>query len=465
MNPRPNQLRSVIPKSRAIQLGIALLILLGSLLAGGSAFFVSRQITLASLGAVGGSNPQLEGSQSTNGQGQASDAVGGGNNPLAPEVEPELATWDGVGRVTLLLLGLDYRDWDAGEKYSRSDTMILLTLDPLARTAGILSIPRDMWVAIPGFQHGKINTAYYLGDAYKIPGGGPGLAVKTVENFLGVPINYYAQVDFGTFVKFIDEIGGVKVDVKESIVIDMLGSGSATKKKLQPGVQVLPGEWALAYARNRYTEKGDFDRAQRQQQVIFGIRDRILDFDLLPSLIAKAPALYNQLYSGIHTNLQLDEAVKLAQLASQIPQENIRSGVIGEKYVLFGRSPDDLSILIPLPDKIQVLRDEIFVTSGALSPLSPGSLEEQARAEQASVLVVDGSGSGQDGLVNDLRAAGIDATSGGTVDPVSGSRLILHIAKPHTLKYLADLLSVSESHIEIQYDPGKAADIEVIVGR
>ena len=169
--------------------------------------------------------------------------------------------------------------------------MILLTLDPVTRTAGILSIPRDLWVAIPGFKHGKINTAYYLGDAHKLPGGGPGLAVKTVEEFLGVPINFYAQVDFGVFVRFIDEIGGVKIDVPEEITVDLLGSGSSTKKTLQPGVQVLPGEWALAYARARYTEGGDFDRAQRQQQVIMAIRDRIISFDMLPILISKADVL------------------------------------------------------------------------------------------------------------------------------------------------------------------------------
>ena len=181
---------------------------------------------------------------------------------------------------------------------SRSDTMILLTLDPQTKTAGILSIPRDLWVAIPGFQHGKINTAYYLGDSYELPGGGPALAVKTVETFLGVPVNYYAQIDFGAFVNFIDEIGGVKINVPAEIKIDLLGTGSKTKKKLNPGVQVLPGEWALAYARTRYTENGDFDRARRQQQVIMAIRNQILSFDMLPKLVEKAPALYSQLASA-----------------------------------------------------------------------------------------------------------------------------------------------------------------------
>ena len=309
------------------------------------------------------------------------------NIPLS---EPQLTPWDGAGRVTILLLGLDYRDWDAGEKYSRSDTMILVTLDPLAKKAGVMSIPRDLWVAIPGFQHGKINTAYYLGDAYKLPGGGPGLAVKTVEQFLGIPINYYAQIDFGAFVRFIDEIGGVKINVPEPITIDLLGTGSATKKTLEAGVQVLPGEWALAYARARYTQGGDFDRAKRQQQVIMAIRERILSLSMLPVLISKADSLYRELASGIHTNLTLDEAVKLAVLASQVPEENIARGVINEKHVLFGKSPDNLSILIPLVDKVHQLRDEIFSSSGAMGPLTPGNNQERMIREGSRVAVLNG---------------------------------------------------------------------------
>lgn len=200
------------------------------------------------------------------------------NTPMQGVEGPEPQPWDGASRVTVLVMGLDYRDWQAGEGPPRTDTMILLTLDPLARTAGMLSIPRDLWVSIPGFEYGKINTAYQLGEAYQLPGGGAALAMKTVSQFIGVPIDYYAQVDFSAFIKFIDEIGGVKLDVSEPITVDLLGDN--TFKKLKPGRQVLNGEIALAYARARKTEGGDFDRAQRQQQVILAIRDRLIEFEL-----------------------------------------------------------------------------------------------------------------------------------------------------------------------------------------
>ncbi|MCC7130923.1 MAG: LCP family protein [Anaerolineae bacterium] len=395
--------------------------------------------------------------------------------PLPGEIpgnDPSLALanlkpWDGAGRVTMLLLGLDYRDWEAQTEAARSDTMILLTLDPQTRTAGILSIPRDLWVAIPGFKHGKINTAYYLGDAYKLPGGGPALAVKTVESFLGIPINYYAQVDFGAFVRFIDEIGGVKIDVPYEITIDLLGKGSQTKKKLKPGVQTLPGEWALAYARNRYTEGGDFDRARRQPQVIMAIRDKIVSVKMLPRLIEKAPTLYSELASGIRTNLSLDDAIKLSLLAKDVPEENIKRGVIDKGDVFFGTSPDGLSILIPIPDDIFTLRDQIFATAGSLGPQTPGNTQERMKSEAARISIYNGSGDASlaDRTAEYLRAQGANVVQvGGAAQSYSATTIIDHTGNPYALQYLKDLLGIASGKILIEFDPGAAADIELFLG-
>jgi len=444
--------------------GLLLIILTAATLVGLVSFGISNRVALAGMGLGPQAGPQFVAGQPTDHPQSVSTPRP--LNPSAPEVEPELTPWDGAGRVTVLLMGLDYRDWEAGSKYARSDTMILLTLDPLTRTAGILSIPRDLWVAIPNFKHGKINTAHYLGDAYKLPGGGPGLAVKTVEQFLGVPINYYAQVDFGAFVRFIDEIGGVKIDVPERITIDLLGSGAATKKTLQPGVQVLPGDWALAYARARYTEGGDFDRAQRQQQVILAIRDRILSFDMLPTLISKADVLYGELAAGVHTNLTIEEAIKLALLASQVPEEKIRRGVIGEKHVIFGRSPDNLSILIPVIDKIHVLRDEIFASSGVLGPMTPGTSQEQMMAEAAQVVVYNGSRAGDLGVrtVDYLQSLGVSVTLGGEAQATTLTTITDYTGNPYTVKYLVELLGISHLRVYLQYDPAASVDLEVVLG-
>lgn len=456
--------KSYYPR-RLRTLGLLLVLLLTSVFAGWLAFKVMRNWTISNYPVTIQSNSFVP----VNGRPPQStpEQIQAISTPLASLPEPTLTPWDGVGRVTILLLGLDHRDWEAGSEYSRSDTMIMLTLDPLSRTAGILSIPRDMWVAIPGFQHGKINTAYYLGDAYKLPGGGPGLAVDTVEQFLGVPVNYYAQIDFQAFIRFIDEIGGVKINVPETITVDLLGSGIATKKTLRPGVQVLPGEWALAYARARNTGGGDFDRAKRQQQVILGIRDRILSFDMLPFLITNANSLFGQLSSGIRTNLSIDRAIKLALLASQVSEEGIRRGVIDEKFILFGRSPDNLAILIPLVDKIHVLRDELFADTTALSPLTPGDAQTKMSAEAARVAIVNATNTPglADRTAEYLRSLGVNVT--GTTDAnqnAASSSLVDNTGKPFTSSYLMELIGISPLKFKYAFDPSSNADITLTLG-
>lgn len=444
-----------------------LLVALFACLAMGASFVAARQIAMEWSGSSGLLRPLLRG-------GTSSPALNAQGTPLPPLPTGEshlpavtLTPWDGAGRVTLLLLGLDYRDWEQQSEAARSDTMILLTLDPQSKTAGILSIPRDLWVAIPGFKHGKINTAYYLGDAYKLPGGGPALAVKTVEQFLGVPINYYAQVDFAAFVRFIDEIGGVKIDVPAPITIDLIGKGASTKKRLQPGVQVLPGEWALAYARTRYTEGGDFDRAARQQQVIMAIREKVLDARMLPTLIAKAPQLYAELSGGIRTNLSLEDAIRLALLAEQVPRENIRRAIINKDNVLFGQSPDGLSILIPIPDDIHQIRDQVFASAGALGPLTPGTPLERARAEEARLAIYNGSG--DPSLAR--RAEAYFKSQGLNVVLVAeagrayaATAVVDHSGSPYLLAYLVEALRIAGARITLDYQPNAQADVELYLG-
>ena len=225
---------------------------------------------------------------------------GSGLSNDTPVSTPE--PWDGNSRVTLLILGLDYNDWRGGET-PHSDTMILLSLDPITKTASMLSLPRDLWVNIPDFGYGRINEAYFNGAAYNLPGGGAELARQTVEQFIGVPVDIYAVIYFDAFVSFIDEIGGVVVQPDQPVKIEKFGGGQ--EETLEAGVMyTLDGGLALAYARARYTKDGDVDRARRQQEVILAIKNRILKYENLPALIAKAPKLYQELSSGISTNLK-----------------------------------------------------------------------------------------------------------------------------------------------------------------
>lgn len=388
-----------------------------------------------------------------------------GETPLQTAGGPPAIPWDGNSRINVLVIGLDYRD-SQSDDIPRTDTMILFSLDPETRTAGMLSIPRDLWVEIPGFDYNKINTAYRLGEVYNVPERGPGLAIKTVEDLLGMEIDYYAQVDFIAFENFIDELGGVTVDVPNKIVVDPLGKQNT--EILKPGEHLLPGYLALAYARSRNTSGSDFDRALRQQQVIMAIRDRILSADLLPSLIKNSPAVYESLSSGISTNLTLMQLVRLAWVAQQIPGENIRQGVIGVDQVDFAFSYDGQDILRPLPDAIRQLRDEIFTISGPVVPMAPAAKpQEMVDQEYATVAVLNGTFT--PGLASQtseyLAASGINVAEPGNANELYlATTLIDYTGNPHTVATIVDLMSISPENVYHRYDVSGQADIVVIAG-
>jgi LCP family protein required for cell wall assembly len=376
-------------------------------------------------------------------------------------VEP----WDGVSRINVLFLGLDYRDWEAGET-PRSDTMILFSIDPVTNTASMLSIPRDLWVNIPDFGYYKINEAYFLGESSHLPGGGPELAVETVEQFLGVPIQYYAQVDFSAFITFIDEIGGVLITPSVDVKVEEFGS--EFQQYLKAGEQyTLPGSLALSYARDRYTGDSDFGRAARQQQVIMAIIDRITQYNQLPTLISKAPTLYASLSSVIRTNMDLSTLIKVGSLMINIPTDSFQKAVIGTDMVIMTKSPDGLDILKPITDKIRELRDQLFTSGGALGPLaSASSGSTLVRDEAATVLVQN---STQDTTITSrtisyLQQQGINATEAAASQMGNPTTIIVYHSKPHTVAYLASLMNVASTNIQFSYDPASSVDIAVLLG-
>jgi LCP family protein required for cell wall assembly len=390
----------------------------------------------------------------------------------APTPVPTLSTgiapepWDGASRVTILVMGLDYRDWEAGEGPPRTDTMILLTIDPLTKTAGMLNVPRDLWVSIPGFEYGRINTAYPLGIAFDVPGGGPELAKQTIESLLGVPIDYYAIIDFYAFEQFIDELGGINIAVPAEITVDPIGKGNTVT--LKPGNYLFNGQTALAYARARHTEGGDFDRATRQQQVILAIEDRVIE--LGPAqLIARSPAIYNELSAGIHTDLSLDDALKLGWLALEIPRTSIQQGAIAPpNAVMLAKSPDGTQdILIPVPDQIRLIRDKVFASSSMASPgLTSGDGRANMQAEGATIVLANGTYI--EGLASEtqayLQSQGANVVSTQNGDYTTYTRIIDYTGKPYTDRYLVDLMQITPYSIFLQYDPNSQVDVLVILG-
>lgn len=383
--------------------------------------------------------------------------------PLAADM-PDPDPWDGVSRVNVLVLGLDLRDDESEDAAPRSDTMILLSMDPLKNTAAAIAIPRDMWVPVPGFGYYKINTAFRFGELYNLPGGGPQLAARTVEEFLGIPVHYYAQIDFQAFVDFIDHINGIKITFDEPYTLDRRGKWNTVT--LEPDTYVLSGEYALAYARDRKSEGDDFDRSDRQLEVILLIRDRILEFDQLPGLVKNAPAIYEDLSSGIRTNMSLTQVVQLAWKAREIPRENIRMVVIGPSQVTIEKSPDGLDILRPIPDQIRLLRDEALAQESVLAPVAEGGLLRLAADENARIMLMNASSQPDLGeRTSDwLRLQGLDVVGVGSIQYSAISTMDLRGPAPYALRWLMETFGLTQGHIKFSFDPDSDADIVLILG-
>ena len=377
---------------------------------------------------------------------------------------PSPDPWDGTSRVNMLFLGLDLRDQETGDSAPRSDTMLLFSMDPLNNTAAVIAIPRDLWVGIPGFGYYKINTAYRFGELYNLPGGGPALAMETVEEALGVPIDYYLQLDFQAFVDFIDHIYGLRFTFEAPYTLDPRGPGNT--EFIEPGEYVLDGELSLAYARDRHSENDDFDRSQRQMEVILKIRDRIFEFDQLPSLIKNAPVIYEDVSTGVRTNIALDQAIRFAWKAAEIPLENIEMIVIGPEYITIETSPDNLDILKPIPDKIRLLRDEVFNDGGILRPMAEGNLSDRVKEEKASIRILNGTYQADLGqrTADWLEALGYEVFEIENTQTAAYSSVLIQGSVPYSLRFIVEAFEMTAGQIAHTYTPDATVDIVLTLG-
>jgi len=393
----------------------------------------------------------------------------------APSPEVQMPRWNGGSRVNIVFFGLRGGDISGEGCPACTDTIILLTVDPSSKTAGMLSIPRDMWVNIPGFGYSRINTAWTMGEAARLPSGGPGLAMETVSQFIGVPVHYYVQVDFDTFISFIDLINGIDVYIDEEMTLELTGGGRDHIGLPCCGVQHMNGKRALAYARCRKESQGcsggDVGRAERQQKVIMAVRDKVLAPKQFPLLLAQAPQIYEAFSAGVHTNLSLEDAMKLAVLAKDIPAGSIKRGVIDNNMALFATVTLDgveSSVLRPVPDLIRLLRDEIFMVDGPVSPLAQGDSVTLMQADAARVRIVNNTYSSDLGerTANFLAEQGMNVVEQGIPTGAADQTvLIMYSPKLYALRYLIETFEVRGSNqVVIKPDPAETVDIEICLG-
>ncbi len=303
-------------------------------------------------------------------------------NLLANTLEP-LSTIDPAGSqvlnngqetVNFLLIGSDRRP---GGSF-RTDTMVIAVLRPNDGQVSLISIPRDLWVYIPGWENQRINTAYQHGISVDYPGGGPGLLKETIQYNLGIRIDHTAMVEFDGFRRIIDTLGGVDVPVScpytdWRLIDPSLNPENENNWHLytaEPGLIHMDGDLALWYARSRQ-KSNDFDRGRRQQEVLRALFNQALQTGTLKRL----PQLYNDLKDTVDTDLNLVDLLQLSLYAPKLTSADIRSYYIRPPYVSSWITDGGAYVLLPNEE--------------ALKQMLTQALSASARPAEKQAVVID----------------------------------------------------------------------------
>ena len=262
----------------------------------------------------------------------------------------ELQAWDSPSRMTMIVGGVD-----------RPDSLMLISIDPVGKHIGILSIPRDLLVQVPGFERRlKINTVLGVGEGQRFASG-PDLLKRTVQWNFGIRVHKYVLMDFQALIDIVDIIGGIEITIDYMINDQKYPDMNYGYDPLviTAGTHTLGGYDALRFARTRHGNN-DMRRAERQQQVVTAIRDRILNFNMIPQLVLQAPQLWNSFNDNIHTDLGFEDVLQLVLFAAEIDGDNITKGVMDYNFVEDYTTEDGLFALIPKQAQLYYLMDKIF---------------------------------------------------------------------------------------------------------
>ncbi|QAY67074.1 LCP family protein [Paenibacillus protaetiae] len=250
--------------------------------------------------------------------------------------------WQGTERVNILLLGGDARGL-AKNQVPRSDSILIASIDPLTKKADLFSVLRDTYVDIDGHGKDRINTA--------ITYGGPQLAMKTIGDLLGLPIQYYVYTDFEGFKALVDSIGGIDYDVEKDMHYTDNADDNRYDIDLKAGYQHLDGDHALQYVRFRHDAMSDFTRTERQRNFIMAVAGKMQS----TWNIVQMGKILNNVSDYIETNLSVMDMLKLGQLGveshfagtAQIPpMDQISEERVGGASVIGIKDPDDIKAFV-----------------------------------------------------------------------------------------------------------------------
>jgi LCP family protein required for cell wall assembly len=284
-------------------------------------------------------------------------AVGPRFENIPEEQATELAL-RGNPRVNILLVGLDQRG-EAQHRAFRTDTIMIASLHAQTNEAALFSIPRDLYVEVPGHGKRRINIAHVLGETQGYPGGGPALLMDTIQQDFGIPLDGYVMINLQGFKDVVDLLGGVDIYVDKEIWDNSYPDdhGGEVTIHIPAGQQHMDGEALLIYSRTRHASD-DFDRMARQQKALLALSKKFLSLQMLPRL----PELLQATSDAFYTDLSPATIIRLATLASQVSPDHVRFAVIDRSQLdPSQRQPgDEPSLLYPDWDKIHSLVDEVF---------------------------------------------------------------------------------------------------------
>jgi len=267
------------------------------------------------------------------------------------------------GTINIVVLGSDRRpDWN----HWRTDVVQIVSIQPMVPAVTVLSIPRDLYVYIPGFWMSRINFADMYGEIYGYEGGGFALLQQTLLYNLGIPVDHYVRTDFDGLIGIVDALGGVDIPVHcrlQDYWPYPDENGEYPIKVLEPGLYHMDGETALWYARSRKTSS-TFARERRQQQVLQAIWRKSRSLDLLPHI----PQLWEQFQGMIVTDMEFGEVATLAGVAFRLDEQNVRFRNIGYRHVIPWTTPRGGAVFLPNWEEIGP------VVSEALAPMPEGRL-------------------------------------------------------------------------------------------
>jgi LCP family protein required for cell wall assembly len=249
--------------------------------------------------------------------------------PAGAIVEPK-------GITNILLLGSDMRSWWGKGSGFRTDTIILATLNPEAGTISLVSFPRDLYVQIPGYGQDRINTAWGKGGFKKL--------AATLEYNFGVKVEHYVLIEFSSFKRIIDGLGGLDVQVGERLNDYYRGRPILIK----PGIRTMNADMVLWYARSRKTSN-DFARNRRQQEVLQAVINKLLSMDA----ISRAPEFYEIYKDSVKTDLDLLDMLPYLPLAAKLGDgKRVRNFFVGSGKVTPYVTAGGAQVLLPQKDKI-----------------------------------------------------------------------------------------------------------------